>query len=307
MDLLYIENYFILSVFLAFFMIEIGISVISLARYSEYGRKLKKYLLPIWAIDGTFAVFYLVNLEAAYPLLLNTIGYAYVALVLFGGIFLVLRNLFIAYSELTRAKLNEKTYVRIYAVSTLAIAAIITYALSSGASGIGINIITKSIDATALLTSGFSLLMLLAVLILSVSSAIIYFDVGRFRYSGIAGMVLSLVLVVLAITNYAPQLATNLSHRIYLPIIALIAMGVTGILAMRSSTLAKYALMASLIISVNLYGMVQYPYLFGTQPITAYANNAQTSNYVIAFTTAGMAIVIVSLLCLFYMAHKARR
>ncbi len=307
MDVLYAENYFILSVFLSFFMLEVGIAVISLARYGQYLKKLRNYLLPIWAIDGTFAVFYLVNLEASYPNLINTIGYAYVAPILLAGMFLILRNAFLAYSELARIAVNERRFVKIYAISTLAIAVIVIYALSSSVAGFGINILSKQLEMPALLTSGFNVLILISVLVLSVSSALLYFGISSYRRSAIAGMMFALVLVVFTLLQYDPWMIANLLGNIYVLAIVLLAMTVTGALALKQSAYVKYAVIITLVVSVNLFGAIQYPYTFGTASIVSYENGQPMASYIVAFTTVGIAIVALSLAYLFYLGHKTKR
>ncbi|MDE1856294.1 MAG: hypothetical protein KGH49_03620, partial [Candidatus Micrarchaeota archaeon] len=87
MNPLYLVNYFIFSVFITLFLLEVGSAILALFSYGAYRDKLRRYLLPIWEVDGTFAAFYLVNFEVTYPTLLGIVGTIYILPLLLAAAF----------------------------------------------------------------------------------------------------------------------------------------------------------------------------------------------------------------------------
>ncbi len=304
MNLLYSENYLIFSVFISLFLIEAGIAFLSLVDYSLYLSKMKRYLLPIWEIDGTFAVFYLVNFEATYPGLLGTVGTVFAIPVLFGGLFFILRNAFLSYSEITRKSGEERRYVTVYAISTLVIAFLVIAVLSSGVSGIGINTAAGTFNLAALLADPLALLFFIVILLVAVGSAVIYFDLRQFRASAIIALILALMTTLLAAYLYLPWVWGNISTDFALPILALIMMFLAAILSILKPSVSRYAVVALLIILINLFGIAQYPYVLGGSNINNYINNHVIGQYVVLITTAGGILVLASLAYMFHLGHK---
>jgi cytochrome bd ubiquinol oxidase subunit II len=305
MDLLYIENYFIFAVFITFFLLEVGIALLSLASFDLYMQRLKRYLVPIWEIDGTFAIFYIVNLEASYPNALGVIGSTYVIPALCAGLFIILRNAFIAYSELSYKSGEEKSFLRIYALSTLVIAVLAVTILSSTVSGIGVSITANTFNWIPALANGFNLIMLVAAIVFGVSSAMLFFGVKQFRLTSIAGVAFSMVLVVTALYLYVPVIAANIMPNIYLILVGVLAFCLTAALAVMESRYTKYLVIITSIVLINVLGQVQYPYLFnGALNFSALETNSAISGYVLLFTTAGGLMVLAFLLFLMKLSLK---
>ena len=91
MDILYIMNHVVFSLFITLFLVEVGMAFTGLIFYDSY-KIIKKYLIPMWEINGTFAIFYIVSFEAIYPKLLVNIGTLYLLPVMVAALLLILRN-----------------------------------------------------------------------------------------------------------------------------------------------------------------------------------------------------------------------
>ena len=151
---LYTLNYAIFAIFLCLFIIETGIGVLSIFAYGTYRNSIRKYLLPIWGMDGTFAVFYLVNLIATYPTL-DGVAYAYIIPVLLSAIFFLLRNVFVSYSEYIGDIKFETLCMKIYGTSTIIMSFIVISIFASATSGIGVTI-SKNAVSVSLITMLFN-------------------------------------------------------------------------------------------------------------------------------------------------------
>ncbi len=165
MNLLYFLNYLILATFLALFFIELGVSMLILGN-TNIRKKLLEFINPLWEVNGTFAIFYVVNLEASFPLLIPAIASLYEAPLLIGIIMLLLRNAFIVYSEYVASDSDSSVYSKVYAVATLAIGAIAVSVLTSFIWGIGINSSTMTVDLFYIVFNPFNVTIAALVLLI---------------------------------------------------------------------------------------------------------------------------------------------
>ncbi len=299
MDASYFINYAILAAFLSLFTIEVGVATTALLWWDKYKSKLKRYINPIWAVNGTFAVFYVVNFEVTYPTLLPTAALVYIGPVLFGALFLILRNAFIAYSEVTKALSREKWYITIYAISTLVIAFVAISVLASAVSGtgvIGAGTPSPSIDLFTLFVNPFSLLLFVALTALSLFIATIFFDIKSLRQLALAPLALAVAIVIIDLYLYVPYMFTALSAG--LPLLAM----VVAVFALcvfsyyRAHWYAKELAFLGTFMGTILFGVLQYPYLFGgTQAFTGFLNNSLTSQYAGWITAIGGTFVVIAL------------
>ncbi len=78
MSLLYYLNYGILAAFLSLFFVEVGMAIYALVIYGRYRERIWRYIMPLWEITGTFAVFYGASLIATYPNLMPVIAPIYI-------------------------------------------------------------------------------------------------------------------------------------------------------------------------------------------------------------------------------------
>ncbi len=303
MNTLYGINYAIFAVFLTLFIIEVGVALTFLFAYKENKERLRRYLNPIWEITGTFAVFYIVNLEATYPSALTILGNAYLAPLLGAALFLIFRNAFIAYSEYAGLA-RERKYVTVYSISTLVVAFLAIAVLASGISGTGINIASGSINLVSVLFNPFFLLMFLSVVLIALFVGHEIFDATAFRKIGPVCGVVGVVLVLLALHIYIPYMLQNLAGNFAFMAFVIVFLVITIVLGLMHDGSARYLAPVWLFYSIVFFGRLQYPYWFGgLSSALSYLANSATAPYVIAITLIGGLFLVAALSYFVYMAY----
>ncbi len=296
MNLSYLINYIILGGFISLFLIEVGVAISALALWKTYKNELKHYLTPIWEIDGTFAVFYLVNFEATYPQLLPALGLMYIFPVLFGAAFLIFRNAFIAYSEMTDSISKERSYIIVYAVATLVIAFFAISVLASGVSGAGANLALRTLNVTTMLFNPFSLLLFASAAFIAVFMATVFFNLKPLRKIVWLPLIAAILIILLDLYVYVPYMFSNIFNNLIFLSIVIAALILSLVAYYTYSKYTKALAFLGLFLGVIFFGVLQYPYLFGgTTNITAYLNNSAISQYVLIITIIGGMFVLASL------------
>lgn len=304
MNYLYIQNYAILASFLFFFLLEVGIALIALFDFKSYSEKLKGYLLALWEIDSTFAIFYIVNLEATYPKALTLIGTVYAVPLLAAGFFLIARNAFLAYSELSHMPKDEKGFLTLYSGSTLIIAFIVIMTFSSGVTGAGVNAHTSALEILPMFAQPFGIIMFIAAVFLALSATALCFDIRRMRNASLLFLLLSIVLALLGSYMYTSILA-NAQHDLYAVVAAAIMVSIIYASALKLSGYVKYFVVPFFMALIVLFGMLQYPYLLGgSATYTGLMTGTAAGLELVLFTTAGTIMLALSMAILFYLLRK---
>lgn len=135
-------NSVIFAVFFAIISTEFMAGSALLLHYNSYGKEIKRFIIPIWEITGTFFVLYVVNVEALAPAMLPIIAEIYIPLILIFMILYSTRNASIIFAEFVwkNRYISEKTLYRIYASVTLILGAILLVIYVSIITGRGISI-----------------------------------------------------------------------------------------------------------------------------------------------------------------------
>lgn len=183
MNWLFYINFAIFSVFLTLFLTELMGSVLLLVAYDATKRKVLSYIVPIWEVTGTFAAFWVVTSDFAYPGLLIPVATLFPALIAVFVILFVLRNSSISFAELivTKRWLNEKRLYQLYALSTVLIGLAVLVVISGIVSGVGVDLSNFSFSLGTWLTNPGSLLYVVGVLLIGVGLAPIFYDVAMLR------------------------------------------------------------------------------------------------------------------------------
>lgn len=304
MDPTYLINYLIFAAFLTLFALEIGVATLSLLSVEDYRAKLASYITPIWEVNGTFIVFYLVNFEVSYPSLLYMAGTIYITIALLGGLILILRNSFLAYSEYISGDTGRR-FLRIYAVSTIIVAFLALSILSSSVSGIGINPETVSINILAAIFNPFNILMFVSVALITLFVSSNTFNIARIKRYSAALLLLALAIVYLILREYVPY---TLSGALGAPMLAFYVL--TAIVAGLSLTSFKYTGYISIawfFIAVVMFGVLEYPFIFGGKvDITQYITTSTMAGAALPITVIGGSMVIASLAYLIYINYAGR-
>jgi cytochrome bd ubiquinol oxidase subunit II len=282
-------------------MVELGLAIISLFYYDKYKDQIKHAINPLWGVTGTFAVFYLINFEVSYPTLVSLIGTAYVIPLLLAAIFIILRNIFIVFSEYIGENRSERRFRIVYSLSTAIAAIILIAVLTSGISGIGINMSASSLNS-AFLFNPFSIMMLIALLLLSIFLANSIIKPTKFFKINLASSVLGFAIGLVAVYVYLPNLHSGI--QIYATIgVSIVLLAISTLLSFRQTKhLAVFNIIFVLIL-INLLGLANYPYVFGNVNSTGYMASSAIANASILITTIGGAIVSASLALFIYLNY----
>lgn len=303
MNTLYFLNWLIFSAFATLFIVEVGIALLALFNYRHYRDEIRKYLLPIWEVDGTFAGLYLVNFEITYPALLGLFGQLYIAPLLLAGIFFILRSVFVVYSEYTDSPDKENLYVKIYAISTLIMVLIAGSVLNSGISGIGVSTQSSTINILQTMLNPFNIMMLIGVLLTALFVVSSCFKVERVYNYGIVYLLIAFALFAAAIYSYVPLIFANLMNKVYLVGVSLLIGIIAAIMQLRRIRYANHITILWLFASLNLFGAIIYPYIFGNTQITNYIASQEASGPIVWITIIGGALVLAALSYLIYLTY----
>ena len=176
-------NFAIFSVFLTLFISELMGGILLLLFYDASKKKVLPYIVPIWEVTGTFAAFWVVTADFAYPALIPAVAALFPAAIIVFLIFLVVRNSSISFAEyiITRRWVNEKRLYQAYGVATLLIALVVLLVLSSIVGGAGVNLSPIAFNFGAWLTDPATLPYLVGVVIIAVGLAPVFYDLEAFR------------------------------------------------------------------------------------------------------------------------------
>jgi len=308
MSLMLSINYFIFSIFFTLFVLEVGIALILLLEYEKYKDNLKRFLMPLWEVTGTFAIFYIVNLEAVVPSLLLLIGTIFVVPLLVAAIFFILRNAFLSYSEYMGDKISEQRYLHVYAISTIIVAFIVISVLDSGISGIAINASSYSINLLMMFVNPFNILMFLGIALLAVFIAAAFFRIREYKLFSILCAVLGIIAIAIAVhssLNYLFDSAFNTGLPYLLGLLALLA--VSLFMHYNGNKYAKYISVLWFFLAVNFFCFMQGSYILGgTVNTNNYVATGAMAFYINVVTIIGGAILAASLIYMVYISYMKK-
>jgi len=176
-------NFAVFAVFLSLFLTELMGGILLLLFYDSAKKKVLPYIVPIWEVTGTFAAFWVVTADFAYPKLIPAVATLFPAAIIVFLIFVVARNASISFAEyiVKRRWIDEKKLYQAYGVSTLLIALVVLMILSTIVSGAGITLGPIAFSFGAWITTPAILLYLVGVVLIAVGLAPVFYDLGSFR------------------------------------------------------------------------------------------------------------------------------
>ncbi len=305
MEVLYLLNYAIFAMFICLFLIETGIGALVLFAYNNNRSSIRRYLLPIWGVDGTFAVFYFVNLIATYPTL-GGVVYAYIVPVMLGSLFFLLRNVFVSYSEYIGDIKYESVCMKIYGVSTIIMSFIVISVFTSGLSGIGISVSqnTITLNMLSLFFNPFNILVFIALTLIALSIVGSHFKSGLLDKLSYALLPAAFLIALLSVYLYLPSIFSAVLNNYYLLLISISIMLITIALKMRGSKIARYSALIWIFVSINFFGIVQYPYLMGGKlQFTNYITNSASTAAIALLTTVCGSFLIIAMAIFVYVSY----
>ncbi len=306
MNISYFINYGIFSAFILLFLLEVGVGLLSLIAFGKYREKLMRYIVPIWEINGTFGVFYVVNLEATYPSAVPLVGTIYVIPVILTITVFMAHNGYIAYAEYIGKTSQEALYMRIYGFSMLLVAFIAISMLTSSVSGIPINLKDGTIDLVIMFANYFNLLYFVGIALITVSVSMIFFEMKKpSKMLPIIFLLAAVVLIAVATSLYTPYIFANfLKYLLYFTVV------LTILLVSYISYLKDYGIISKVMVvlgtysAIMYYGLLEYPYFFNGQVnALALMNSSVMTEYINAITLIGGVLTAMFITVFVYFSY----
>lgn len=302
MNLLYITNYLIFSIFLTLILLEGGFAITALLAYKRYKEKLMRYITPIWEVTGTFAVFYIVNFEATFPTLLGAAGTLYAIPLLLAAALLIIRNAFLVYSQYIGDMNKESRYLRVYAIATIVALLLLLSVLSSVMTGIGVNLSTGHSNLSLYLNP-FNLVVIVSALLISLSFAFSLFQLDRLERLAWLPLALATIFLYVEISLAVAPVASNLGTiTISLALLVILVLAL-AFLQYRRSKYSNALSIIAVVFGINVLGAAEYPYILGGLNINNYISSSTLAQPILLITLIGGAIVALSLSYLIYLAY----
>lgn len=306
MNISYFINYGIFSAFILLFLLEVGVGLLSLIAFGKYREKLMRYIVPIWEINGTFGVFYVVNLEATYPSAVPLVGTIYVIPVILTITVFMAHNGYIAYAEYIGKTSQVALYMRIYGFSMLLVAFIAISMLTSSVSGIPINLKDSTMDLVMMFANYFNLLYFVGITLITVSVSMIFFEMKKpSKMLPIIFLLAAVVLIAVATSLYTPYIFANfLKYLLYFTVV------LTILLVSYISYLKDYGIISKVMVvlgtysAIMYYGLLEYPYFFNGQVnALALMNSSVMTEYINAITLIGGVLTAMFITVFVYFSY----
>lgn len=214
MNLIFETNFAIFSVFASLLITEVMAAVVLLLFYDAAKERVLGYVVPIWEVTGTFAAFWVVTGDMAYPRLLVPVATIFGALLTVFLIAIVGRNASIVFGEfiMKRRWLDAKGLYKAYALSTVLAGVTALILLSSLVSGAGVlsnaSPLTTPLDLLAWASKAGSWLFLSGTLLIGVGLAPVFFDIRPFARKYFGFTLLGVLASVGAYYAYSPSLVS---------------------------------------------------------------------------------------------------
>lgn len=304
MNILILINYAIFAVLLSLFFLELGAAILSLVDYETYRERVFTYVAPIWEITGTMSIFFIVNLIATYPSLVPTLD-LYIAPVLLGAVFLIVRDAFLGYSEFADRQ-DAKREARVYSVCTLVIALLIVLVAGSLLSGAGLGPSTNSLDLVALINP-FSIGLFLSVFLFVAFLTPIFYNIRSAKFA-IASIIVSVWLFAADLNNYVPYVVANIAAEWYLSLPSAALLVAMLYLYLKRDKMAKFLVLPFSISCVGAVELFSYPCLANCSiALTSYLAPSVDQPYILAITVAGSVFLAVALGIFVYVHHVHKK
>lgn len=296
MNLIFEINYAVFAIFASLLITEIMGSVLLLLFYDATRAKVLEYIVPIWEVTGTFAAFWVVTGDFAYPSLLIPVATVFGALLIVFLILLVGRNTSIVFGEFIIKKkwLDAKKLYQGYAVATLLLGITVLILLSSLVSGKGITALTSSFSLGNWIASPGSLVFLVGTVAICVGLAPVFFGLKPLR---VKYFPITLVGIAISVVAYYLYSSALMSYLIAVPIVLTIAAGLLFISDRTAPIVTNKAVFITLlsIIIFSLQPMI-YPSFAGQSiSIDAVTTSGAMASMFCAITAGGGALLAIML------------
>jgi cytochrome d ubiquinol oxidase subunit II len=297
---LFYINFAIFAVFLTLFITELMGAFLLLLSYEKSKARVLAHVVPIWEVTGTFAAFWVVTADFAYPSMLIPVASLFAGYIVVFLILLVARNASISFAEyiIKHRWLDEKKLYQTYALSTLLLGLTVVLILSAIVSGAGVDLSNLSFSLGTWFASAGSLPYVIGVLVIGIGLAPVFYGIRELQRWTLPLTISGVLIEALALYLYSssflgwpfliPGLLTVLAALLYqFP-------QTSGLV----SNKAVFAVVSCLIVFSQTY--LVYPTAFrGAIAVDSVTTSGPMYNAFLILSAAG--IVIVGLLMILYM------
>ncbi len=308
----YFLNTVIFAVFFSLISTEFMAGSSLILRYHETVDEIKKFIVPIWEVTGTFFVFYVVNVEGLAPAIIPDVASIYIIAILAVIIVYSFRNASIIFAEFVwkGKRFNERTLYTTYAGITLFLGLILLIVYGSIVDGRGVDLANSTF-------SFYRFLAYLPDIGFMAGTAIIYFghsfifyrgtgknetiiDVGKKQLqssTGIIPVLLTIAGIAINVASFAFVFSSRLSSIILLPVGITVAIPVLGMFR-KTGNIVRNKVVYLALMSIAVAGIERaiLPYLFDFKlNVTTYFANQAMQNAMFIFTIIGGITVLAFL------------
>ena len=298
-------DFAVFSVFVTLFITEVMGSVMILIGWDRYRRGVLDYIIPVWEVTGTFAAFWVVASDFAFPKILIPLADIFPWMIMLFLILFVARNSTIVFAEfiMKRGWLDERKLFSGYALSTLLIAVVVLIVLSGIIGGTGINLSNLSLNMGAWVSSAGGWLFLVGVVIIALGLAPVFYNVPDMKKLTLPFTALGIAISTLAFYALSPG---SFSVLVIIPIIMTILVPLLFLIQpVRKFVTNKLFFIGWASIDIFTMNFMVYPNAFGNKlPVDAFTTTGPLTGMYFVISLLG--VVILGILVSLY-AYAVRR
>ena len=171
----------IFSVFIALFLTEAMGAFQLLFNWENSNKKVVSYITPIWEITGTFAAFWVVASDFAFPRIIIPVASIYAGEIMVFLILFIARNATFVVGEFVSSKgiMTKKNMFKAYSIVTLFIGFIAILVVEGIIGNDGLSIAHLSFSPAAWFTNPVSYLLILSAIFLIAGLSYIFYGEGN--------------------------------------------------------------------------------------------------------------------------------
>lgn len=300
-------NFFVFGIFAALLSTEIMGAVVLVFWWNKYRKPVLEYIVPIWEITGTFAAFWVVLSDFAFPAIIYPLASLYAAAIMVFLILFVARNASIAFGEYItkRGWLDERKLYTCYAIATLLIGVVVLYILSGIIGGYGVSLSDLNVSLVTWLSHPADILFIIGTVIILLGLAPVFFGVKEL--AGMSMLFTSVGVVISVITVYLFE-GSGISPMVIIPTILTLAPAIL----FRYGRLIKFLtnklfFIAWLSVDLFFLNFMVYPRAFGQSlAVNSLTTSGPMVNAYFIITMIG-GIILAVLIALFSIAVSRKR
>ncbi len=298
-------DFAVFSVFAMLFITEIMGSVMILIGWNKYRSGVLDYIVPVWEVTGTFAAFWVVASDFAFPNVLIPLANIFPGMIMLFLILFVARNSTIVFAEFIMKKgwLDERKLYSGYAISTLLIAVIVLIVLSGIIGGTGINLSSLSFSIGAWAVSAGGWLFLIGAVIIALGLAPVFYNVADMKKLTLPFTALGIVVSTVSLYFLSPG---SFSSMVTIPIVMTILIPVLFMVQLlRKLVVNKLFFIGWGSIDLFTMNFMVYPNAFGNKfPVDPITTSGPLTGMYFVISSAGL--IILTILIVFY-AYAVRK